>query len=736
MSRKLIFFFFLLLILAETAAAAPLDNWRTRTSGTTSDLYNVVWGENKFLTVGRAGSIITSPDGNTWTVGRSGTETWLYGIAYGNNTFVASGQAGTILTSSDGTSWTSRSTGTNALLFTCAFGMDRFVVVGESGTILTSTDSQGSSWIAAQSGVTNGLYGVTYGNNRFVIVGESGVVLTSPDGFNWTQRSSGATDWWFDAVAYGNNTYVSPGGNDGAGPIAVITSPDGSTWKRSATLPQGDFYSIAFGNETFVAVGSHGSIFVSPDGAGWNSVSSVTQTSLRGVAFGNNTFVATGFDGVIIQSDAVTGAPISKAGQNQTVAVGTLVTLDGSGSYDPDGTDITYAWEMASRPWGSSAFLTNPTRSGPTFTADVSGTYTVTLVVTDASEEQSLPGQVIITAGNPPTADAGQNQSWVKVGTRIVLDGTESYDSEGREISFAWEMLSRPSNSNSALSDVSSEFPTFIPDARGTYKSSLVVTNSIGLKSQPSEVTVTAGSRPVANAGTDQAVRVGEQVILDGSGSSSPDQANPLSYAWQNMSRPTGSNSTLTGTTTPRPTFLADVAGVYTVSLVVKDPAGFQSQPSNVAVTATQPEPLPAPGPGPEPVPAPDPGTAPAAPVDEGGGGGGSGCFIATAVYGTPTAPEVIILKRFRDKYLLTNPLGVQLVSWYYKLSPPAARFIQRHERLRIVLQALLGPVVQAAERPLLSTFFFCMFLALVVVNYFSSRTGILRSSNCKRLQG
>ncbi|MFH0731976.1 MAG: PKD domain-containing protein [Candidatus Omnitrophota bacterium] len=78
----------------------------------------------------------------------------------------------------------------------------------------------------------------------------------------------------------------------------------------------------------------------------------------------------------------------------------------------------------------------------------------------------------------------------------------------------------------------------------------------------------------------------------------------------------------------------------------------------------------------------------------EGGGGGGGGCFIATACYGTPQAQEVKILSAFRDKYLLTDPFGTQLVHFYYKHSPKWAEYIKDKPALKRAIRILLRPVV------------------------------------------
>ncbi|NQT95384.1 MAG: PKD domain-containing protein [Candidatus Omnitrophica bacterium] len=74
-------------------------------------------------------------------------------------------------------------------------------------------------------------------------------------------------------------------------------------------------------------------------------------------------------------------------------------------------------------------------------------------------------------------------------------------------------------------------------------------------------------------------------------------------------------------------------------------------------------------------------------------------CFIATAAYGTAMADDVVILREFRDKYLIRNSLGREFVWNYYRYSPPVAKFISRRPVLRKIARILLKPLVRLARR-------------------------------------
>jgi len=78
----------------------------------------------------------------------------------------------------------------------------------------------------------------------------------------------------------------------------------------------------------------------------------------------------------------------------------------------------------------------------------------------------------------------------------------------------------------------------------------------------------------------------------------------------------------------------------------------------------------------------------------QGGGSGGGGCIITSVARGSYMEQHLELLRRFRDRFLLTNATGRALVDLYYTTSPPVAELMIRHDRLRAAVRRSLLPVV------------------------------------------
>jgi len=280
-------------------------------------------------------------------------------------------------------------------------------------------------------------------------------------------------------------------------------------------------------------------------------------------------------------------APSANAGLVQNVLVGATVTLNGAASLDANSDPLSYAWELVSRPAGSSAVLIGASGVRPSFQADVAGTYVASLVVNDG-QSASRPSTVSIAAvvGNvAPVANAGIDQNAL-VGATTILNGSASADANGDALSYTWTLVSQPAGSVAVVNGATRNQASFVADKPGAYVARLVVSDGKA-SSAPSLVTITAvvgNAAPVANAGAAQNVAVGANVALSGAASTDPN-GDPLSYAWAFVSRPAGSNAALTGANSMQATFRADIPGTYVASLVVND-GKASSSPSTVTVTA------------------------------------------------------------------------------------------------------------------------------------------------------
>jgi hypothetical protein len=179
--------------------------------------------------------------------------------------------------------------------------------------------------------------------------------------------------------------------------------------------------------------------------------------------------------------------PVADAGPDQTVTLPTsTAALDGSGSYDPDGTIVTYSWVQLSGNSGvtvSGSSLAQASLYGLT-----AGTYVFQLTVTDNSGAAGVATVTITVNGAavvpPPVASAGADTTIALPADSVVLNGSGSTDPTGESLTYQWTEVSGPTSVAMAASDEMAA-PVGGLEA-GLYVFSLRVTNSSGMSATAS----------------------------------------------------------------------------------------------------------------------------------------------------------------------------------------------------------------------------------------------------------
>ncbi|MBR0599868.1 immunoglobulin-like domain-containing protein [Sinanaerobacter chloroacetimidivorans] len=222
------------------------------------------------------------------------TNEHFYGAAWGNNTWVAVGAKDTVVTSLDGVDWTIHNTGSFGTFQDITYCSGQFFAVAYDdyySRILVSND--GVSWSVLMTVVSTQLAAITYGNDLLVVTGNDGKIRTASldDITDWAEHNAGASALW--DVAYGNGTFIAVGSGGSA-----VTSTDGVNWSPLNTQTTYTLHGIAFGGGKFVAVGSNGVIAASSvDGTDLvYKTHNDSYHHLLSVIFHNGAFTAVGYE--------------------------------------------------------------------------------------------------------------------------------------------------------------------------------------------------------------------------------------------------------------------------------------------------------------------------------------------------------------------------------------------------------------------------------------------------------
>ncbi len=267
--------------------------------------------------------------------------------------------------------------------------------------------------------------------------------------------------------------------------------------------------------------------------------------------------------------------PVAHAGDDILACAGNPVSFDGTGSTDTDGVVNSYVWDFGDGNEGGGAT--------PSHIYARPGEYRVFLTI--AGEQAGIcsatsSDEIAVRIVEGPVATIAAPEA-VPVTEAITFDASASRTDEGNITAYEWDF---GDGTTARGATATHRYAT-----AGTYAVSLTLRSD---SPSPTCQAVTArhlvrvNAAPVADAGGDRHVAVGEEAVFDGSASSDPD-GGIVAYEWD-----FGDGATATGVSV-RHRYAA--AGSYTARLTVRDEAGLANSSSGAEVAVTV-NPAPAPG--------------------------------------------------------------------------------------------------------------------------------------------
>jgi len=545
--------------------------WTADTGSVTG--YTVYYGPSSCQSTGNYPNSVNVGNVTSYTIANLAGPTQYISLRAYNSSNVFSGYASELVveqvTASAGTGGTISPSGT---FFVTEGASQAFTVTPSSGYTVSSVTVDGTSVGAVTSYTLSNIQAGHTVQATFTAQAPTSYTITASAGTGGTITPSGSV-----SVNSGANQTFTIGANsgyqissvtvDGASVGAVTTyaftnvtkthtisaafTPTSYTITASAgtggtITPSGSVSVNSGANQTFT-IGANSGYQISSVTVDGASVGAVTTYAFQNVTAVHTISAAFTAD-VQAQLEA-------DAGPDQTVALGTTVTLNGSNSTDVGGPGIaSYLWTQIG---GQTVRISNPRSATTTFRANVrtSQTLTFQLTVTDKNGATASDSCIVnVTTGyRSPWAKAGADQT-VSEATIVTLDGSESTDPDDAISSYSWRQIDGPSVS---LSGEDSPQTTFVaPEVLSGAVSlsfELTVTNHHGLKSRARcFVNVTQEETPpTIFAGPSMTAHAGSTFKLAGTVSASEGDSI-ASLRWHQMS---GSPVTFSDPTLATPTF-------------------------------------------------------------------------------------------------------------------------------------------------------------------------------------
>jgi hypothetical protein len=195
--------------------------WWEETSPVTTDLYAGVYNsdDDKVVLVGQSGKVVTESPTGWIEVANAGTSP-IWNITYGNGKYVVCNAIGWVYTSTDLNSWTRgvRLDCVNAQ--TAVFGNGVYLIGGKTNglqVVYRSTDTiNWTQHIMPWTQNTDYVYDLVYTGSKFIGVASNRWIIESEDGITWTKKYSPAFPRIMMGIAYScdNGDIMAVGGYD------------------------------------------------------------------------------------------------------------------------------------------------------------------------------------------------------------------------------------------------------------------------------------------------------------------------------------------------------------------------------------------------------------------------------------------------------------------------------------------------------------------------------------------
>jgi PKD repeat protein len=240
------------------------------------------------------------------------------------------------------------------------------------------------------------------------------------------------------------------------------------------------------------------------------------------------------------------------------------VAFDGSGSYDPEGETLAQVWRFGDGDSAAGA------RVDHAYTAE--GRFEATLEVTGTAPQlgSGAPATVVAFVKNPPVAQSDK-RLLVAVGEDVTFDGSPSTARRWSIVSHEWRF--------SDGTVLSGETVVHAFAAPGTYEVTHTVVDDSGHRCDTASetFTVTVNAPPVADAGQDRRIAIGEETVFDAGGSTDSD-GRLVTYEWD-----FGDGASATG---PVVRHAYASPATYTARLTVRDDSDVANSSDDDTVTA------------------------------------------------------------------------------------------------------------------------------------------------------